>query len=127
MAIEVPKTIAPPKPCKNREAISIAEEGASAHAIDAIAKTHMPMMNTRFRPLISAIRPKGTRNAAAARRYDVATQPYSTVLIENSSDIDGSAIAIDDAMKGVRNELSMANASAAFLSITPTGPLAKRS
>jgi hypothetical protein len=48
-------------------------------------------------------------------KYDVATQPNDTASIENSLPIVGRAILIDDAIKGVRNEDTIALNNAIFL------------
>jgi hypothetical protein len=57
---------------------------------------------------MSAILPKGTRNTAAESRYAVGTQLMATALIWNSRPIAGSATLMDETMKGVRNEASVA-------------------
>src|SRR5512139_2509729 len=61
---------------------------------------------------MSAIRPKGTRNMAAARIYDVGTQLMSTALILNSPPMAGSAMLIEETMNGVKKEASVATRSA---------------
>jgi hypothetical protein len=51
------------------------------------------------------MRPKGSKNIAAARRYAVAIQPSDRALRESSLPIDGSAMLTEDDVNGVRNEL----------------------
>src|SRR4030042_58375 len=108
IATDVPNIIALPTPCMILKAMSRAAVGARAHSTDADVKTHIPNRNIFFLPWMSASLPNGTRNTAAARRYEVTTQLKDTAVIENSSAIDGNATLMDDAMNGVRNELSMA-------------------
>ena len=43
-------TIAPPRPCRARAAISQSVDGASAAIAEAPVKTARPIMNIRFRP-----------------------------------------------------------------------------
>jgi hypothetical protein len=64
---------------------------------------------------MSAILPNGTRNTAAARRYEVATQFNSTASIENCFPIEGSAIFTEDPIKGVMNAATEAIISVVFL------------
>ena len=71
-----------------------------------------PYVKTFFLPWMSAILPKGTRIIAAARRYAVATQFNVTASEANSFPIEGSAILIEDDIKGVRKELVVATSSA---------------
>ena len=108
-AIDVPKTIALPIPWTTLEVIKNQEEGATAQSTVPNANTHIPRRNVLFLPRISASFPKGTRNTAAASRYDVGTQLRRTAFIENSSAMSGRAMLIEDAMNGVRNELIMAS------------------
>jgi len=75
----------------------------------------MPNVKILFLPYISAILPKGTRNTAAARRYEVATQLNRTAFIPNSCPIDGSAMLTEEPMKGVRKEANEATNKAALL------------
>src|SRR5512137_2818911 len=72
----------------------------------------MPMVKIRFRPWISAIRPKGTRNMAAASRYDVGIQLRSTAFMPSSLPMTGIAMFTDETMNGVRNEAMTAMRSA---------------
>ena len=78
------------------------------YSVDVTAKTPIPVTKTFFRPQMSAALPRGTRNAAAASRYEVATQLSMTAVMLKSSAIAGSATLIEEPMKGVRNELSIA-------------------
>ena len=61
------------------------------------------------------INPEGTRNIAAARRYEVAIQFSRTASIENSFPILGSAIFTEELIKGVRKEASVATNKAPLL------------
>src|SRR5512136_146901 len=65
-------------------------------------------MKTFFRPWMSASLPKGTRNMAAARRYEVATQLSDTASIANSAPIEGRAMLIEEPIKGGRKAASVA-------------------
>jgi hypothetical protein len=78
-----------------------------AERIDATVKISMPYSNIFFLPYMSAILPKGTRNTAEAKRKDVATQLSKTASIGNSVSIEGRAMLIEEAIKGVRKELSV--------------------
>lgn len=73
----------------------------------------MPYIKIFFLPFISASFPKGTRNIAAARIYEVATQFNRIASIENSFPIEGSAMLMDEPIKGVRKEPSVAMSRAA--------------
>jgi len=59
--------------------------------------------------------PLGTRNTATAKRYAVATHVNMTASICSSFPMTGSATFMDEPMKGVMNELSVAITSADFL------------
>ncbi len=72
-------------------------------------------MKSFFLPYISAILPKGTRNAAAAKRNDVATQLNKTASISNSLPITGSAMLMEELIKGMRKELNEATNKTYFL------------
>ena len=72
------------------------------------------MIKILFLPYISAILPKGTRNIAAARRYEVAIQPSKTAFILNSLPIEGRAILTEEPIKGVRKEVNVATKRAAL-------------
>jgi hypothetical protein len=48
---------------------------------DEIVKTTIPYVKIFFLPYISASLPKGTRDIAAAKRYEVATQLNKTASI----------------------------------------------
>jgi hypothetical protein len=54
---------------------------------------------------MSAKRPNGTKNTAAASKYAVATQLRVTASSENRLPIEGSAILTDELVNGVRKEL----------------------
>ena len=82
---------------------------------DITVKIIMPYVKILFLPYMSAILPKGTRNIAAARRYDVGIQPNAMASIANSLPIDGSAILIVEPIKGVRKEPKVAISKAALL------------
>ena len=56
---------------------------------------------------MSPIRPKGTRNMAAASRYAVGTQLKRMAFIANSRPIDGRAMFTEVAAKGVKNEAAV--------------------
>ncbi len=68
MATLVPKTIAPPIPCRTRARRKIAALGDSPARREEAPNSSVPMVNTFLRPWMSAKRPKGRRKAAAARR-----------------------------------------------------------
>jgi hypothetical protein len=76
----------------------------------------MPARKTFFRPWISAILPMGTRNMAAASRYELTTQPRVTPSAENSLPICGSATLSAALMNGVIKEVSVATTSTALFS-----------
>jgi hypothetical protein len=57
---------------------------------------------------MSAKRPKGTKNTAAANKYEVATQLSVTASRENRLPIEGKAILTEELVNGVRNELNEA-------------------
>ena len=64
---------------------------------------------------MSESRPKGTRNIADDRMYDVTTHPISTAFMLKSLPIEGSTIFVDDTMNGVRNALIADEISATLL------------
>jgi hypothetical protein len=68
----------------------------------------MPIWKIFFLPQMSANRPSGTKKAAAASVYEVATQFNETAFSDSWSAIDGRAMLTEDARKGVRKELNMA-------------------
>jgi hypothetical protein len=70
---------------------------------------------------MSATLPIGTRNIAAASKYDVPTQLSSTALIENSLPTLRRATFIAEAINGVRNELSAATSRATDLVVESLG------
>ena len=55
---------------------------------------------------MSANLPKGTRDTAAAKRYEVATQLNKTASVLNSFPMAGSAILTDEIINGVKKELN---------------------
>ena len=110
IAIDVPNVIAPPIPWTTRKVMRRYEDVESAQSTDATMKTNTPMMKIFLLPRMSASRPNGTRKAAAASKYDVATQVSSTALIENSSDMEGRATLTADAMNGVWKDVSITTA-----------------
>ena len=65
---------------------------------------------------MSASLPKGTRNIAAARTAEVATQLTERASIANSRPMEGSAIFTEEAIRGVRNAADVDAARAALLS-----------
>ena len=73
-----------------------------AEMIEANAYINIPQVKIFFLPCMSAMRPKGIRNTAADKRNEVATQLNVTASMGNSLPIDGRAILIEDAIKGVR-------------------------
>ena len=72
---------------------------------------------------MSAKRPNGTKNTAAANRYAVATQLSVTAFKENCLPIDGRAIFTDELVNGVRNELMEAMTSMALSEVPETATL----
>ena len=79
-------------------------EFAIATTMDVIVWVNMPNMKIRLRPWISPNLPKGTKNIAAARIYELATQPNVTASSENLFPMAGSAMLTDENMKGVIKE-----------------------
>jgi hypothetical protein len=69
-------------------------------------------MKIFFIPCISAILPKGTAKTAAANRYAVGIQLNKIASAPNSKPIEGRAILIADAIKGVKNEANVATSKA---------------
>jgi hypothetical protein len=65
---------------------------------------------------MSAIRPKGSKNIAAARREEVAIQLNETALSDSSLSMDGRAMLTEDDVNGVRNELKAAMRATTVLS-----------
>ena len=104
-----------PIPDRIRKTISQCPEGAIAENKDERAKVNTPYKKIFFLPCMSAIRPKGTKNMAADRRYAVATQPNKTASIANSLPMEGSAMLVEEPMKGTTNEVNVATSNAALL------------
>ena len=77
-----------------------------------------PAMKSFFRPYISANRPKGTDNIAAASRKDVAIQFNDTAFILKSLAIEGIAMFTPDAMNGNKNEAIEITTKTVLLSIS---------
>src|SRR3974390_192073 len=102
MAVDVPKIIEPPTPCSALDAISHSPDCDEVQRIAAIASMTIPIWNIPFLPRMSERRPKGRRNVAAARRYAVATQLRDTASRENLDAMAGSAMVIDEDVKGAR-------------------------
>src|SRR4030042_545299 len=117
IAIDVPNIMADPMPCMTLKARRVSTDGAIVHRAVAAEKTHIPLRNSHLRPRLSAILPKGTKNAAAARRYAFAIQLAAIVETENSSAIVGSATTIELARNGVRKALIMVIVRATRLSV----------
>jgi hypothetical protein len=65
----------------------------------------IPIRKINFLPKMSAKRPKGTKNTAAANKYEVATQLSVTASRENRLPIEGKAILTEELVNGVSNEL----------------------
>ena len=76
-------------------------------------------MKILFLPCMYAILPKGTRATAVAKRYEVATQLNKIASMANSFPIEGSAMLMDEPIKGARKELSVATSNTTFLLILP--------
>lgn len=73
----------------------------------------MPQVKIFFLPYMSAILPKGTRNIAAASKYAVATQPNEIASIASSFPMEGSAMAMEEPINGVRKEPTVVTSKAA--------------
>ncbi len=69
-------------------------------------------MKIFFIPCMSAILPNGTAKTADANRYEVGIQLNKIASAANSEPIDGRAILIADAIKGVKNEANVATSRA---------------
>jgi len=94
--------------------ISIVPDVEKAATADETLLIASPQRKTFFLPYISEALPTGTRNAAAERRYAVATQLSEIASIARSDPMRGNATVTDEAVKGPRKELSTA-ANSAFL------------
>jgi hypothetical protein len=57
----------------------------------------------------------GTKNMAAAKRYEVAIQLNETACIPNSFPMEGRAMLTEEPIKGVRNEVKVAMSKAGLL------------
>jgi len=77
----------------------------------------MPYWKTLFLPWMSAILPKGIRNIAAARMYEMVTQLNVTASRLNSLAIVGRAIFTEDPMKVTAKEAVAAARSATLLTV----------
>jgi len=88
--------------------MSIPLDVDKAPRIEEALSSNTPQINTFLRPYMSEALPKGTRNAAAARRYAVETQLSVMTFIERSRPRLGKETMTDDAIKGVRKELRAA-------------------
>jgi hypothetical protein len=97
IATVVAKTIAAPIPFINCIIKRKATDVENVFNTEAAVKMIIPQKKTFFLPYISASLPKGTRNIAAERRYNVPTQLRSTVFIFRSFPIAGNAIFIEEA------------------------------
>jgi len=95
--------------------MSSPSEGDTPQSSDEQVCNVMPPRNTRLRPVISAIRPKGMRKTEEERRYEAGTHPSNTALMENSFPIAGRAILMEELMNGVRKEARLATTSAVCL------------
>ena len=83
---------------------SVPEVEKAARREERFMKT-IPQRKTFFRPYMSEALPTGTRNAAAERRYAVATQPSEMASMAKCSPIRGRATVTEEAVKGPRKEL----------------------
>jgi hypothetical protein len=82
---------------------------------DESVKKNIPNAKIFLLPYMSAILPIGTRNIAAARRNEVATQLNRTGSIKNSFPINGSAMFIEELINAVMKELRVVTNKAVFL------------
>src|SRR5665811_592239 len=111
----VPNIIAAPRPWKIRRMISSVSLNEKARSKEAIISIVIPYFKIFFLPYISAILPIGTRNIAAANRYDKETQLSRTRFIPKSIPMDGSPINNEEIMKGARKELIVVMINTIFL------------
>ncbi len=118
MASAVPNIMALPIPCTTRHARSIAEETERPQRRQPSVYTAMPAVKILLRPYMSPSLPQGTRNTAAASRYEVATQLSRTASMENSFPKEGRATYMEERMKGMRKEARVATRRAVPL-LTP--------
>jgi hypothetical protein len=75
----------------------------------------IPKVKIFFIPWISAILPNGTANMAADNKKALVTQFNSTASAPKSNPMVGSAMLMEDPMKGVKKEAMVATRSAAIL------------
>ena len=68
IAIAFAESIAPPRPCNTREAISIVSLTARPQATEPIVKMMKPRLYMRTRPNISAMRPKVSSSTVLTSR-----------------------------------------------------------
>jgi hypothetical protein len=92
--------------------VEIAKQREAARSMD------MPYLKIFFLPDMSAILPMGTKNMAAAKRYEVVIQLNETACIPNSFPMEGRAMLTEEPMKGVRKEVKVAISKAALLVTT---------
>jgi len=90
-------------PCKNRAEIKSAPFGAIDASSDVIMTLVVPIRKIRFRPTISAMRPKTSTNIALAIKKAIGTQPRSTASRFRSSAMVGNATLVADNIRGVVN------------------------
>jgi len=84
--------------------MSISPEKERAAVREERTWRKVPTSSTSFRPLMSAILPKGTWKIEEVRRKAVATQLRVRALIPNSLPMEGRAMLTDDPMKDMRKE-----------------------
>jgi hypothetical protein len=111
--------MAPPIPCSTRKKISGPKEEETPQRKDEPVYVMIPHAKTFFLPWISASLPKGRRKIAAGKRKEVATQASRTASIANSFPMAGRAMLIEEAMKGVRKEVSVATCRTALFVASP--------
>lgn len=104
MATEVVTIIAPPIPWTTLKDIRDKRDGDTAAKKFEAANKMAPKAKIFFLPTMSASLPMGTREAAVANRYVVATHPKRTALAPNSRAIEGSDIFTEDIINGERKE-----------------------
>lgn len=116
-AMAVEKIIALPIPCTTRNPMSQGADEAKPAPKDETTRMERPMVRIFGVPTMSEILPIGTRNAAAAKRYEKVTQPSKMACREKSLAIEGSATLTADPKNGVRNELMVATTITVFLGV----------
>src|SRR6187551_1089513 len=85
-------TIAPPRPCSARAAMSHSVEGASAAIADAPVKMARPIMNIRFRPKRSPSAAPISRKTAHVNVYALTIHSSCSIDAPRSTRITGSAV-----------------------------------